>query len=106
MNGLTKIDEGYGTAIDSTTIGLKRMQRTEADVKRCSVEKVFLEISQNSQENKVAVQALLKKRLWQSSFPVNFAKFLRTPPLQNTSGRLLPREPVKCEYKNRCIGNA
>ena len=54
MNGLTKIDEGYGTAIDSTTIGLKRMQRTEADVKRCSVEKVFLEISQNSQENTYA----------------------------------------------------
>ena len=32
---------------------------------------------------------LLKKRLWDSCFPVNFAKFLRTPFLQNTSGRLL-----------------
>ena len=32
---------------------------------------------------------LLKKRLWQRCFPVNFAKFLRTPFLQNTSGRLL-----------------
>ena len=32
---------------------------------------------------------LLKKRLWQSGFPVNFVKFLRTPFLQNTSGRLL-----------------
>ena len=32
---------------------------------------------------------LLKKRLWHRRFPVNFAKFLRTPPfLQNTSGRL------------------
>ena len=30
---------------------------------------------------------LLKKRLWHRYFPVNFAKFLRTP--QNTSGRLL-----------------
>ena len=30
---------------------------------------------------------LLKKRL--SCFPVNFAKFLRIPSLQNTSGRLL-----------------
>ena len=32
---------------------------------------------------------LLKKRLWHRYFPVNFAKFLRTPFLQNTSGRLL-----------------
>ena len=32
---------------------------------------------------------LLKKRLWHRCFPVNFAKFLRTPFLQNTSGLLL-----------------
>ena len=32
---------------------------------------------------------LLKKRLWYRCFPVNFVKFLRTPSLQNTSGRLL-----------------
>ena len=35
--------------------------------------------------------ALLKKTLWYSYFPVNFAKFLRTPFLQNTSGRLLTK---------------
>ena len=29
---------------------------------------------------------LLEKRLWCRSFPVNFAKFLRTPFSQNTSG--------------------
>ena len=28
---------------------------------------------------------LLKKKLWHKCFPVNFAKFLRTPYLQNTS---------------------
>ena len=33
--------------------------------------------------------ALLKKRLWHGLFCVNFAKFLRTPFLQNTSSRLL-----------------
>ena len=33
--------------------------------------------------------ALLKKRLWHRCFPVNFVEFLRTPFLQNTSGRLL-----------------
>ena len=32
---------------------------------------------------------LLKKRLWHRCFPVNFVTFLRTPFLQNTSGRLL-----------------
>ena len=37
----------------------------------CSVKKVFLEISQNSQEKK-------KERLWHRCFTVNFAKFLRT----------------------------
>ena len=56
----------------------------------CSVKKVFLEISQNSQENTcgrvsflIKLQAppatLLKKRLWHRCFPVNFAKFLRPP---------------------------
>ena len=33
--------------------------------------------------------SLLKKRLWYRCFPVNFAKFIRTPSLQSTSGRLL-----------------
>ena len=32
---------------------------------------------------------LLKKRLWHRCFPMNFAKFLRTAFLQNTSERLL-----------------
>ena len=39
--------------------------------------------------NKVAglrPAALLKKRLWNRCFSVNFARFLRTPFLQNTSG--------------------
>ena len=42
--------------------------------------------------NKVAglrSATLLKKRLWHRCFPVNFGKSLRTPLLQNTSGRLL-----------------
>ena len=66
---------------------------------RCSVKKVFLEISQNSQKNTCARYSFLiklqarpatlsKKSLWYRYFPVNFAKFLRTPFLQNTCGRL------------------
>ena len=41
--------------------------------------------------NKVAslrLTTLLKKRLWQRCFPVNFVKIPRTPFLQNTSGQL------------------
>ena len=59
----------------------------EAVVQRCSVKMVFLKNSQNSQEstcarvsflNKIAglrSVTLLKKRLWQRCFPVNFKKF-------------------------------
>ena len=50
---------------------------------RCT-HKMFLKISQNSQEN-----ILLKNRLWRRCFLVNFVKFLRIPFLRNTSGRLL-----------------
>ena len=51
----------------------------------------ILENSQNSQENTCARVFLNKKRFWHRCFPVNFAKFLRTPFLQNISeisGRL------------------
>ena len=78
------------------------IQHSEAVVQMCSVEKVFLEIAQNSQENtctrasfliklqvwgqslffnKVAglrPATLLKKSLWHRCFPVNFVEFLRT----------------------------
>ena len=55
---------------------------------------MFLETLQNSQENSFVRLSLLIKparnqRLWHRCFPVNFAKLLRTPFLQNISGRLL-----------------
>ena len=73
---------------------------TEAVIQRCSVKKMFLEISQNSQKSicardsfliKLQVLGLrpvnfLKKSLWHRCFPVKFAKSLRTPFLQNTHG--------------------
>ena len=54
-------------------------------------QKMFLEISQNSQENTCSLRpaTLFKKTLWRRWFPVNFAKFLRTAFLQNTSGQLI-----------------
>ena len=52
--------------------------------------------------NKVAglrPATLFKKRPWHRCFPVNFAKFLRTPFLQNTSGRLLLNWiHMRCEW--------
>ena len=78
--------------------------------RRCSVKKVFLEISQihrktpvpESLFNKVAglrSATFLKKKLWRSRLLVNFAKFLRTPFQQNTSGRpLLHVEKVKTYF--------
>ena len=53
---------------------------------------MFLEISQNSQENTCTRDSFLIKLqvcLWHRCFPVSFAKFLRKPFLKNTSGRLL-----------------
>ena len=67
---------------------------------RCSMKNVVLRnftkftkqyLRQSLFFNKVAdlgSVTLLKKKLWHRCFPVNFAKFLRKPFLQNTSGRL------------------
>ena len=57
---------------------------TKAVVQRCSVKKIFLEISQNSEENtnvslffnKVATHTFFTEHFW--FFLVHFAKFLRT----------------------------
>ena len=54
------------------------MQMPEAATVDILRRKVFFKISQNSQETPVPEET-----------PVNFAKFLRTPFLQNNSGRLL-----------------
>ena len=57
--------------------------------------KVFLKISQYSQENTCARVSFLIRlqalglQVFSRCFPVNFAKFLRTPFLQNNSKRLL-----------------
>ena len=55
---------------------------------RCSKRKSFLRNFAKLTENTCA-RVSLKKRLWHRCFPVNFTKFLRTPFLRNTSGRLL-----------------
>ena len=75
---------------------------------RCSIKKHVLRnftkftgkrLCQSFLFNKVAgprPATLLKRRLGHRCFPVNFVKFLRTPFLQNTSGRLLLELPLIC----------
>ena len=72
------------------SLNKNRLQHLEAVFRRCSI-KVFLETLQKFRGrhlcqslffNKIASlrpATLLKKRLWHRCFPVNFAKFLRTP---------------------------
>ena len=74
---------------------------SEAATRGVLWKKLFLEILQKSQENACARVSffnknaglrpafLLKKRLWHRCFPVNFAKFPRSPFLRNTFGWLL-----------------
>ena len=54
-----------------------------------------------------SVCTLLKRKLWHICFPMNFAKFLRTLFLQNTSGQLLlkiscSREKTKKNLGKKC----
>ena len=57
----------------------------EAVAQRCFVNKVVLQISENSQE-KTYNRGFLKKRPWHRCFSVNFQKFVRTTFLQKSSG--------------------
>ena len=61
----------------------------------CSIKKMFLKMSQSSQEKhlcqnlflvKLKAFNFIKKKLQHNYFPVNFAKFLRTTFLHNTLG--------------------
>ena len=51
-------------------------------------------------------ETLLKKRLCHRCFPMNFAEFLRTPFLQNTSGRLLLALHTCKIWLNECFLNS
>ena len=80
--------------------GLCICKTAEAVTHRFSVKQVFLKISKNSQKNTCASlrpATLLKKRLWHWCFPVNFAKFLRTPFLTEPLWWLLLLIQVLCK---------
>ena len=71
----------------------------EAVARRWSLKKVFLEISQNSQENNCARVSFLIKTLWHRCFPVNFEKFQRTLFLTEHLRRLLLMYPTYLHKK-------
>ena len=91
---------------------------TRSSHRRRSIQRVFLKISQNLQENAcdrifflnkvgdLRAATLLKKRLWHRCFPVNFAKFLKTPFLQNfdflTGSELLGLKRRLLTFYYRC----
>ena len=66
-------------------------KRIEAATTGVLWKKMFLRISQNSQEG---LQLYLKRDSGTGVFPKNFANFLRIPFLQNTSRQLLLREDI------------
>ena len=79
-------------SILSTPLSDSQKQPPEVNVLRSFVKFTGKHLCQSLFFNKVAgfrPAILLKKKLWHRCFPVNFAKLLRTPFLQNTSGRLL-----------------
>ena len=57
---------------------------------------MFLKISQNSLENTCVRVSffVIKKRLWHRCFPVNFAKFLKTPFITKHLWRLLLKTSI------------
>ena len=62
---------------------MRKMPISRSSHQRCSIKKgVLRKFSKFTGKH-------LCQRLWHRCFPVNFEKFLRTPFLQNTSGRLL-----------------
>ena len=72
------------TGVYSEPCQTSNIERQKQSPRGVLCKKVFLETSQNSQENTCTRVSFLIKLLWQRCFPV-----LRTPFLQNTSGRLL-----------------
>ena len=68
--------------MEENTFRFIDLQKSEVAIRGVLSEKVFLEISKNSQQNTCVLElrpaTLLKKKLWHRCFPMNFVKFRRT----------------------------
>ena len=100
LYGLTHSFPMHPFSRTSKTLKKAKFSLCRSSHRRCSVRKVLRNFTKFIGKQlchclffkKVAglrPATMLKKRLWHRYFPVNFAKFLRTPSLQNISGRLL-----------------
>ena len=91
--------------VNAISVIQRRIDRSSH--RRFSIKKLFLQISQNSQENTCARQGLFFKRLYYRFFPVNFPKFVGPLYLQNTFGRLLLHlEPCQISMIQLFCGNS
>ena len=93
-----KISKNFRNFIIKLQVKEKAQFVSEAATEGVLRKKVFLKISQTSQENiciwvsfsiKLRPTTSFKKRLWHRCFPVNFVKPLITPILKNICERLL-----------------
>ena len=73
----------------TNSILLKRDSKTGVSCNCCEILKNSFLWNISGTPPRPRATTLLKKSLWHRHFPMNFAKFIRTPFLQNTSGRLL-----------------
>ena len=88
----------------------KTISYPESVTQKCSMKKVFVQNFQNWQENTCAKftffnkvaglwpATLLRKRLWHRCFPVNFARFLRTPFFLEHLWLLFPHQSISPKY--------
>ena len=83
----------YASWLEYTAYLFMFLIRTRSCHRRCSIKKLFLKISQCSQENTcVGFSFQLKLKMFRSAtlcVPINIVKFLRTPILKNICEQLL-----------------
>ena len=104
----------YKIAFQNAEAAVPKCSSEAVVTQRCSVKKLFREISQNSQENTCARVSLLiklqakvsnffKKETLAKVFPVNFVKFRRTSFLAEHLWWLLLVLQNRCSYKSPYI---
>ena len=101
-----------GKSYFSKVTDFYRSSHQGRSVKEGVLRKVFTKLTrkhlcQTGYFNKVCKPKTVKKRLRHKCFPLNVTKFVRTPFLQNTSGRLLlllvfQKQPSEVFYGKRC----
>ena len=88
-------------------INFELEEREPAATRDIPQEKLFIKISQYSLGYTcvgVYDLTLFRKKLQHRCFPVNIAKFLRTPVLKNICKRLFLKKPIFTKQHSECFG--